>query len=168
MAFYSIVHGAAVHMIDLILWLIGEKPVEVQGYGNQIATSDSDFRFRDFASILLKFENDIVAKVSANGGCVHPHFHRLSIYGTNKTFIQDISGGKLIESNSYNAEIKEVNEDYPAVKEKRKVITTFLDSIVNHIVQPIVTNEDVFSTMSVCFAAEKSIQEGRPIQIEYI
>ena len=36
--FYSIIHGAAVHMIDLAVWIVGQKPVSVQALGNNITT----------------------------------------------------------------------------------------------------------------------------------
>ena len=168
MEFYSIVLGAAVHMIDLLIWISGQNPLEVQGYGNQIATSGSGFRFNDFASILMRFENGMIAKVCANGGCIHPHFHRVTVFGTEKTFLHEISGGVWLESREPEAEIAEVREEYPGVEERGKVITTFIDSILDPKARAIVPTEDVFTTMSVCFAAEKAIQEGKPIRVEYI
>ena len=168
MDFYSIIHGAAVHMIDLLIWIMEMRPVEIQGYGNHIATEDIDFRYNDFAAILMKFKNGMIAKVSANGGCVHPHFHRVSVFGTEKTFFNDISGGKLIGSRNPKTEITEVTEKYPARSHKGDVITSFIDSIVDLDAKPVVSCDDVFATMSVCFAAEKSIQDEMPLTIEYI
>lgn len=168
MEFYSIVLGAAVHMIDLLIWISGKNPLEVQGYGNQISTSGSGFRFKDFASILMKFENGMIAKVCANGGCVHPHFHRVTVFGTKKSFLHEISGGVWLESREPDAERVEVREEYPGVKERGKVITTFIDSILDPKARATVPTEDVFSTMSACFAAEKAINEEKTIKIEYI
>ena len=167
MDFYSIVHGAAVHMVDLLMWLTKMRPVEVQGYGCSIATATSKFRYNDLAVILLKFRNKMVAKVSANGGCVHPHFHRVAVFGTKKTFIHDIAGAKLLESNHYNAEPVEIQDEYPAVEEKGKVISSFIESILDPKAKALVTTEDVFATMSVCFAAEKAIEKGEFVPIEY-
>ena len=168
MEFYSIVLGAAVHMIDLLIWVSGQYPMEVQGYGNQIATSGSEFKFNDFASILMKFENGMIAKVCANGGCVHPHFHRVTVFGTKKSFVHEISGGMWMESGDLQAESVEVKEEYPGVEERNKVITTFIDSILDTEARAIVPIEDVFSTISVCFAAEKAVKEKKPVKIEYI
>lgn len=168
MHFYSIVHGAAVHMIDLILWLTGMNPIEVQGYGNQIATSASHFRFNDFVAILIKFENGMIAKVNAHGGCVHPHFHRLLVYGSKKTFIhQNVSCGQLLESSNPQAEITDITEEYPG-KDKGDIIYTFIESILHNDARAIVLPDDVFTTISVCFAAEQAIQEGRPVTVQYI
>jgi predicted dehydrogenase len=168
MDFYSIVYGAAVHMIDLLMWLTETKPVEVQGYGSRLATRGSGFRFNDFASILMKFENGMVAKVSANGGCVHPHFHRVTVFGTKKSFVHDFSDGKWFESCDPKDACKKIVDEYPAAERKGEVITSFVDSIIDEKLYPIVSNDDVFATMSVCFAAEKAIQTGKAIQVEYI
>lgn len=168
MAFYSIVYGAAVHMIDLIIWITGMNPVEVQGYGNSIATANSGFRYNDFAAILMKFENGMTAKISASGGCVYPHFHRVSVFGTDKSFLHDIYGGKMIISGEHGAEPIDVVEKYRATEEKGKIITSFIDAILDSQDKAIVSCDDVFNTMSVCFAAERAIQEGRPVRVEFI
>jgi len=168
MEFYSIVYGAAVHMIDLILWITNDKPIEVTGYGNRIATENSDFRYNDFAVVFLKFGNGMVAKVSGIAGCIHPHFHKISVFGTEKTFFHDISGGMFLTSQNLNSEKQFVTEEYPSAKEKGKIISTFIDSIIDSQSMPIVSSEDVFSTMSICFAAEKAISEGQAVEVKYI
>ena len=53
------------------------------------------------------------------------------------------------------------------VDEKNKIITTFIDSILNSDEDSIVTANDVFNTMSVCFAADEAIQRERPLTISY-
>ena len=84
MPFYSIIYGAAVHMVDLVMWLTGERPYEVQACGNAIATQETPLHYNSFAVLLLKFPSGRVAKVTGNGGCVHPHFHGLKVFGTKK------------------------------------------------------------------------------------
>ena len=168
MEFYSIIHGAAVHIIDLVMWITQMKPVEVQSYGNQIATENSGFRYNDFAVILMRFENGTVAKVTANGGCVHPHFHKLSVFGTDKTFVHDDSGARLFESRDPKAKPTEILEEYPGIEEKRNIIISFVEAIMNPKKKAIVSSNDSFETMSVCFAAERAMTERTPIRIEYI
>ena len=168
MEFYSIIHGAAVHMIDLILWTMNEKPVEVQGYGNRIATRGSGLRYNDFASLLVKFQNGEIAKITANGGCVHPHFHRLAVFGTRKSLIHEFGAGKWFEHGSTDLIETPISEDYPVLEDKAKIVTSFVDSILDDAEPGIVSCNDVFNTMSVCFAAEKALQSGNPMEIEYI
>ncbi|MFC1883626.1 Gfo/Idh/MocA family protein [Thermodesulfobacteriota bacterium] len=168
MPFYSIVHGAAVHMIDLLMWITGMKPTEVQGYGSRMSTKGSGMNYNDFAVILMKFKNGMTAKVTANGGCVHPHFHRVAVFGTEQTFVHEISGSQVFNSREYRPDMMEAVGQYPAIEEKKKVITTFVDSIIDNSKKPVVTCDDVFETMAVCYAAETAIQEKRPVRVEYI
>jgi len=168
MPFYSIIHGAAVHMIDLVLWIVNQRPVEVQGYGNRIATGDSGMRFNDFASLLLKFEGGEIAKITANGGCVYPHFHRLTVYGSEKSFVHEISGGNWFEHKDAQLVERPILEAYPSVEDKGKVITSFIDLILTDSESEIVSSKDVFDTLSVCFSAEKAIESGRTTKIEYL
>jgi predicted dehydrogenase len=168
MPFYSLVYGAAVHIIDLLIWLVGKEPVEVKGYGNQIATRGSGFGYTDFAVLLLRFDDGTLAKISANGGCVHPHFHKVTVYGTKQTFLHELRGGQLISSCEPHAQAKALSDDYPG-KEKGMVIHSFVDSVINDDAEAaIVSADDVFNVMSVCFAAEESIHSNKTVLIDYI
>ena len=167
MGFYSIVYGAALHMIDLVLWLTEKLPVEVHAYGNNIATENSELKYNSFAVLLMKFEDGMIAKVTGNGGCVHPHFHRLAVFGTKKTAIHDITGAKWLETSDPDAVLRDIVEGYPAKEKRGEVISSFVDHILNDNIPPIVSTNDVFDVMSVCFAAERAIKEAKPIGIEY-
>ena len=78
--------GGGIHMIDLTLWITGERPVDVVAYGSDVATRATGFTGNDFVAALLRFDSGLVAKVSANFASVHPHFHRFLAYGTKATF----------------------------------------------------------------------------------
>lgn len=168
MEFYSIVYGAAVHMIDLILWLTDKRPVDVTAFGNQIATAGSALRYNDFAAALLRFDDGMVAHVTAHGGCVHPHFHQVQIFGTRKTCIHNSLGGQWFDSSSPKKAPLAIKEEYPGKRTQRGVIHSFVDAILDETVQPIVPADDVFETMSVCFTIQKAIETGRVVRINYI
>ena len=168
MEFYSIIHGAAVHMIDLILWVTGSRPVSVQGLGNAVATRGSKLRFNDFAVLLLQFENGMSAKVTGNGGCVHPHFHRVAAFGTSKTFVHEHAGARLYDSRNPDEAPETVTEAYPGVPHKADLIHGFVDAVLDPAKSAPVDAEDVFATMSVCLTAEQAVAQGRPVEIEYI
>ena len=38
MDYYSIILGAAIHMIDLIIWMFGSKPISVFAMGNNLGS----------------------------------------------------------------------------------------------------------------------------------
>lgn len=160
---YSVVHGGGVHVVDLLLWLTGERVVEVTSYGNRVASRGSQFQNDDFVVSLLKFESGKIGKVSANFGCVVPHFHTLHIYGTKGTFINDVTCGRLIESREPDHQYSEITAEYPGTG-KGDLLYGFIDSIV-HGTRAEVSADDVFDTMSVCFAIEESLAQGRPVAV---
>ena len=164
--FYSVVYGGSVHLIDLLLWLTQDTIIEVSAYGNQIASNGSQFRYNDLVVAIFKFQSGIIGKVTANFGGVRPHFHGLAIYGTKASFINDVPYGKLFRSSDPNAHPEEVKEAYPGVQ-KGDLIYNFVDSILNGSKME-VSADDVFKSMSVCFAIEESVKQNRPVRVNYI
>lgn len=165
---YSIIHGAAIHMIDLLLWISGQRAVEVHAYGNRICTSGSGLGVNDYASINLLFGDGSIGRVTANGGCVHPHFHALSVFGTEKTFVHGLSGAEWIVASGDGHERIPCSEAYPAREARRRIIDTFVDAILDGSQKPLVDEDAVFNAMSVCFAAERSVRLGRPIAVQHL
>lgn len=94
---YSVMLGGGIHMIDLLLWLTGQRPDRVQAAGSNLATRDSRFRYDDFTAATLTFPSGLVARITANFACMHPHQHVVRIFGTRKTFVLDDAGPRLLE-----------------------------------------------------------------------
>jgi len=164
--FYSVICGGGIHMLDLLLWLTGDRVIEVAACGNNISSRGSDFRYNDIVVSILKFQSGMVGKVTANFGCVSPHFHALQIYGTKATFINDRDYGRLFESRDPNQPAKKITADYPGTH-KGALIHSFVDSILNRS-QPEVTVEEIFGSISVCFAIERAMHESGSVMVEYI
>ena len=166
--FYSIIHGAAVHMIDLIIWLTGKKPIKVQALGNQIITKGTKQKNNDFAVILMEFENQMNVKISAHGGCVHPHFHSLKIFGANSSFIHESTGSVWIESSDPNQKFKTESADYPAKTKRVGALISFLDTLNYDGNNALVTDDEVFDAISVCLAAEEALKTKKIVDIDYL
>lgn len=165
---YSIIHGAAVHMIDLAIWIIGKKPITVQALGNQIVTTGTSMKFNDFAILLLRFEDQMSVKISAHGGCVHPHFHSLKIYGKNLSFIHETSGTVWVDSSDPNKTYSKEEALYPAKTERSGALISFIDTLLEFDRKLLVSEEDVFTAMSVCLAAEEAVNTDQILNIEYL
>ena len=163
---YSVTLGGGVHMIDLLQWLSGDEVEEVVGMGNDIASSGSQFGKDDFEIGLLRFRSGMIAKVTANFGCVRPHFHRLAVYGTKATFFNSPRAGRYYTSREDAVQPHEVHEEYPGYH-KGALIRSFIDSILG--AGPAdVEADDVFRSLSVCFAVRSSIEQRKPVHVEYI
>ena len=164
--YYSVMLGGGVHMVDLIRWLTGAEAEAVVATGNRVATAGSRFRHPDYVCALLRLDNGMRAKVSANFGCVHPHFHGLTVFGTKATFINGTPNARLIKSRDPERPAETISTDYPGCA-KGDLVGKFLDEITGEESME-VTAEEVFRTMAVCFAAEESLNTGQSVAVEPI
>lgn len=156
---YSVVLGGGVHVVDLLLWLTGQRVVEVSAYGNQIASAGTKFRFDDLVVALLRFENGLLGKVSANFGSVMPHFHAVQVFGTQATFVNGHDDATLFTPDG----AERIDAAYPGVP-KGVLIADFVDAVLGRRA-PTVTAEDVFATLDVCFAIEEAARTKRPVSV---
>src|SRR5262249_15931091 len=124
---YSIIYGAAVHLIDLVCWILGQYPVELRCVGNNLATSGSGFSKNDFASMFLTFKDGLIAQISAHGGCAHPHFHQLESWGTKMTFLHRWEKSCWIEGDDASFAVRNVEGEYPAKTLRRQATVSFVD-----------------------------------------
>lgn len=77
---YSVVLGGAIHMIDLVMWLLQDKPSLVSAFGN----SHSGFQNHDTVTSILKFPNT-TAQITVNCGYEGIHAHCLTLWGSEGT-----------------------------------------------------------------------------------
>lgn len=160
---YSLILGAGIHVIDLVMWLLKKRPISVFAFANDIATTKSIFKKKSMALIVLEFPGNIIAKITANGAAIHQHFHELKIFTKNKTITNSLNGSFTFTKN--NSKINKY--DYPDKTNRKKLIQNFLESIIDHKKKHIISHKDQFDLMSVCFAAEKSIKINKKIKIKY-
>lgn len=165
MPYYSLTLGALVHIVDLLVWLL-ESPVEsVKASGNQLVTSHSDFKFDDFVSAQLKFQNGTLATIAAHGGCIHKHFHRLEVFGSKQTFLHNTSENCYITEQEEGFTKTPSTAAYPAKDERFRNIHSFLDSIHGE-TSPLVSYDDISNVMNICFAIEDSIKTDSTIYLK--
>jgi predicted dehydrogenase len=164
--YYSVMAGGGIHMVDLLLWYIGEKVTQVTALGNRISseqTPGSKFRFNDLCVALLQFEGGAVAKISANFGCVFPHFHGLQVYGTSGTLKNDFKCAYLYTSRESSVEPTVIDTPYPGVQ-KGDFIREFIDSILGK-KSGAVSTDEVFASLSVCLAIEEAMNKKSMVAV---
>ncbi|MDA8612567.1 Gfo/Idh/MocA family oxidoreductase [Candidatus Pelagibacter bacterium] len=166
--FYSIIHGAAVHMIDLVLWITKKEPVSVKALGSNIVVSGTKQKHNDFAVLLLEFRDKMSVKISAHGGGVHPHFHALKVFGSESTFIHDYTKTLWIESTNSNEEYITENAPYPAKTMRGQALISFVNSLIYPEQKALILKEEVFKVMSICLAAEQAVKSKDNVTIEYL
>lgn len=161
-ASYSVVLGGGIHIADLMLWLTGERPERVvAAVGNDIATRGTSFAEANFVVAVLSCPSGLTWKLTANLGCVSPHFHGLRVYGTDGTFANGLPAAVL---HTEGASMP-IATAYPGVS-KSGLIGPFVDSIVTG--EPAgVSSDDAFAALSVCFAIERARRSGSSACVEW-
>ena len=163
--FYSVVYGGGVHVVDLLMWLINERIVEVSAVGNAISSAGSGFKNMDMVVATLKFANGVVGKISVNFGSMRPHFHEVAVFGTSASFENRLEAGLLFKSRHPCSVPEKRVTPYPGT-EKHALIPSFLGAILNK-ETAIVDEHAAFDCMSVCFAIEEAVQNSRIVNVEY-
>tara|TARA_Y100000996_G_scaffold291876_1_gene230744 strand:+ start:8438 stop:9457 length:1020 start_codon:yes stop_codon:yes gene_type:complete len=166
--FYSIIHGAAVHMIDLVLWITQKKPVSVKALGSNMMVSGTKQKHNDFAILLLEFEDQLSVKISAHGGGVHPHFHALKIFGKKSSFIHDYAKTVWVDSSNPSQKLRNESASYPAKSMRGQALESFINSLLYPEQNALISKDDVFKVMSICLAAEQAVKLRETVTIEYL
>jgi len=149
---YSVMLGGGVHMVDLLLWISGRRVTEVAALGNEICTRGTSFKNDDLTVAILRLEDGQIAKVSANFGCVMPHFHRMIIYGTHGTLENELRAVRFWNSREPAAMPQHIETAYPGIR-KGALVQNFIDAVVEG-APLVVPPDEVFHCMSVCFAID--------------
>jgi predicted dehydrogenase len=161
---YSVTLGGTVHLVDLLLWLTGDRAARAQATGNRLVTEGTKFRFNDLVVGLLELESGAVAKLAANFGCVHPHFHELKVFGTKGTFVNGLESGSLFVKGPDGVVREEVDAAYPGV-EKGALIRSFVDAAAGG-PPPLVSADEVFHVMATCLAIDRAAELGSAVAVE--
>lgn len=164
---YSIINGAAIHMIDLILWLVDEKPSFVRAYANKMHMKKNIFNKPSFVLIVLRYNNGLIVKLTANANGPTPHFHSVKVFSHNKTMINSFDFKKIFVKKNNSYKIIALKEKYPDKLNRKEIINSFVDSLIDPKKKPIVDRKDLFDTMRICLSAEKSLKEKKEIKIKY-
>ncbi len=163
---YSVMEGGGIHMIDLMLWLTGQRPKTLFTGGNRLCSEGTKFQYNDFATSIMQFDSGMIGRITANFGCVHRHQHVVRIYGTKATFNYDDSGARLHKSRDPGIKAQLVDLA-PLPETKGDLIPEFISSIVNErdISDQV---QMIFDGICICAASDRAIKTQKPERIDYL
>ncbi len=164
---YSLISGTAIHMIDLVMWFLNDRPKKVLAIGNKILTRKSKFKKESFVVCILEFSKDIIVKITANSTNDYEHMHEVKIFQKHKTIIQSKDGLEVITQSKGKIIKRKLNLRYPLKKNRKQLIRSFIDNILKK-KEPMVSLKEQFDLMSVCFALNKSLKISKKIDVEYL
>jgi len=165
---YSVLEGGGIHLLDLAIGLLGERPIAVSSWGNRICTQGTAFAYNDFACAMLTFPSGAIGRITANFGCVHRHQHVLRVFGTEGTVIYDDCGPRLHVTRDPAVMAAPIALN-PLPASKGDLLPPWLDAIAkgDRIATQQITRNNL-DLISVCIAAEQSLIEGATVTINYL
>ncbi len=161
---YSVTLGAGIHMIDLINWITGLRPISVYAEGNKKITKSSSFKKNSLVTMIFKYPQDILVKISANCSAIFNHIHEIKIFTNNQTLVNSDNGSYLYESEKKRI----INGNYPDKKNRKKIIQNFIDTLLNKKTEPIISFKEQIDLMTICFAVDRSVSLNKKIKINYL
>ena len=163
---YSVMQGGGVHLVDLMLWLTGQRPRSVTAVGNRICTEGTAFHYHDYMSATFTFASGLVGRITANFGCVHRHQHVLRVFGTKGTFIYDDMGPRLHTSRDPAVPATKLGLA-AAPASKGDLIPGFIDAILKGTDIRDQTQHE-FDVISACLGADRALAAAKCVEIEYV
>ena len=169
---YSVMLGGGIHMIDLMLWLTGQRPVSVSAVGNRICTRDTAFQYDDFTAATMTFGSGMIGRITANFGCMHRHQHVVRIFGTRRTFILDDAGARLMTARDPvepGGAVAPVEPIRLATKPAHKgtLIPAFVDGIVQKTPSRTADLDATLDAIAVAAACDAAVASSSPLKIRY-
>ena len=160
--------SAGLHALDAMRWFMGGEVVEVTQYATfGKAPEFKEYEYNPTTCTICKFADGRIGKVTSCIECIQPYVFSINLVGTRGT----------IRNNQVYSKTK-----YPGQTTWAQIPTILPDSgdvthhpfthEVAHLVDCITNNKeshcnaaDSFKTHEVCFAADRSGMEGRPVKI---
>ena len=175
---YSVTLGGTIHLIDLLMWLVDERPQSLTGIGASAGTSWSSLYdpdrhlIHDLRMALMQFPSGMTSAVSANYACVLPHFHRVEVYGTSGTFMNvpplgpapEDSAAYLYTSRDPQVPPLRLDLPYPAVP-KGALIPRFAGTIRGD--EPEISEQEAVDAVAVALAVDNAVLTGEMVAVSY-
>ncbi|MEZ5100175.1 MAG: Gfo/Idh/MocA family oxidoreductase [Thermoleophilia bacterium] len=162
---YSVMLGGGIHLVDLMLWVTGERPRAVSASGSGIATEGSHFRGADFVAATFTFPSGLVGRVTANFGCVHPHHHVVRVFGTEASVVHDDQGPRLFRTRDPRE--RPVPLDLDPLPASKGALVPQLVGAVRDVQDTSDWTHHELDVVACCLAADRALAEGGPVGIDY-
>lgn len=151
------------HAVDAIRYLVGRRVVEVSSCAGG-RTDGLQYPSTELA--LLKFDDGTIGKVGCCLEANMPYVFNVEVFGTAGTFRNNQYAGDMLRGQTGFATVPTILPDSGDVSHHP------FDGEVNELIEaltagrrPIPDVEDAVETMEICFAAETSQKENRPVRL---
>lgn len=162
---YSVMLGGGVHLVDVLMRVVGERPDWVEASGSGLATRGTAFAGDDLACAQMGFPGGAIGRVTANFACVHGHQHVIRVFGTRATVISDDRGARVQRARDPAPPADDLGLS-PLPDDKGALIPAFVSAALGEApADPGAQHE--LDLIAVCLAADLSRERGCRVPVDY-
>lgn len=157
---------AGCHAVDGLRWFVGKRAVEVFAYANFSPRNPWRYEYEPNSVTLVKFEDGTLGKVTSTVECVQPYIFNIQLVGDQGTIRNNQVFSRRWTGQKGWATFPTILPDSGDVTHHpfREQVNHFVDCILNNR-ESHASLDDAASTHEICFAAEISAREKRPVSL---
>lgn len=169
---------AGCHALDILLWLMDDRAVEVTSYATKSrAKAFAPYEYKTTSVTLVRFASGKLGKVASCVDALQPYYFHTHLVGSEGSLLDDkFSSRKLAGKDRGDAGPGTERwhrlgvplmgsgdvHDHPY----RPQFQAFVDAIAKQRKVPLTDFETAFETHRAIFAADRSAAEGRPVRLD--
>jgi len=156
--------AAGCHAVDALRWFARSEAIEVAAY--QVKT-ENPLEYPGTVNAIVQFEDDKIGRTTSCFDARMPYRFNIGVYGTEGTLRNnELYAPKLFPGQMDFTEIPCVLPDSGDVSHHpfQGEVTHFVDCIMDD-TRPFPDLDDAAKTMAICFAVDRSAEEGRPVAL---
>ncbi len=161
---------AGIHALDAMLYFADKEVLEVSAFSSKSsAPAMQAYEYDTTSTAILRFTDGSTGKCMSCSDCRQPYVFNVKLVGSEGTLwnnrlwstqIEGLRPQQWVELPTAQAESGDVlDHPYPPQ------VDDFVNAL-NEGGRPLVTFKQAFDTHRVAFAIEKSLEEGRPVQLD--
>jgi len=160
--------SAGCHAVDALRWFMGGEITEVFQYATFGKGPDfEDYEYNPTSCTICKFSDGRIGKAASSIECIQPYVFNINLVGTHGT----IKNNLLFSKTKFPGQVDWVQvptilpdsgdvRHHPFTVEVAHLVECIQQDKESH-----VNVADAYTTHEVCFAADLSAEEGRPVKL---
>ncbi len=160
--------SAGCHAVDALRWFMGGEVTEVYQLATHGGGVDfSDYEYPPTSATMCRFSDGRIGKVTSSIECIQPYVFNINLVGTLGT----IKNNRIFSKTKYPGQTTWVDvptvlpdsgdvTHHPFTHEAAHLIDCIRQDKESH-----VSVADAYKTHEICFAADLSGEEGRPVKL---
>lgn len=160
--------SAGCHAVDAVRWFMGGDVAEVFQYSTFAKSAEfKEYEYDPTSCTMCRFSDGRIAKIASSLECIQPYVFNINLVGTHGTIKNNwLYSKKKFPGQTGWAVVPTILPDsgdvthHPFTLEAAHLVDCILRNQESH-----VNVADAYKTHEVCFAADRSGKEGRPVQL---